>query len=283
MDYDFAKLLVDASRDAMRRCRWILSVLSISALAIFGATWNLYFSWLRTVALLPAWASENIVKDLQERLLTGWVDSGFMSVPLLGIKLHVTDAGFIGAIALTTLTLWLFYSVRRQNHLIGKTLRLAQSAPRNIQEYVYYGITASNVFTTVSRNDEPIRSLRFSQDESKLYGARAAYTALFYLPAMTIAWIMVCDILSIVLLHSAFRSGHVAVGLLHLTAEDIVRILLIDITALVMAMACSFIAHYCRRYEAANVEVLREFSNQLYPPAEREQATTRPVASSNLA
>jgi len=286
MKIEFAQLLVNSIRQAMRRNRWILSALVIASLALLAACWNVYFSWLRTIALKTQWGPEK-VGQAQKWLVSSWVDSGFLSVPLLGIKLHIADASFLGALAITILTLWLFYSMRRENHLIGKSLMLARNEPRDIKDYIYYGITSHHVFSTVSESDDPIRSLEYSATEAKVFGVRSAFRLLYYLPALTIFFIILCDILSIVWLKSAFRAELVTegdttclvfarVGASALDATDWIRIGFMEGVALVMAVCTSFFGYYCRQYQAADLQVLRKFSDTIYESQSLSGPTQEP-------
>src|SRR5437899_2473829 len=112
MDINLANILVNAAQHAMRRSRWILSAISIASVAIFSECWNLYLSWLRSIVLMTDWGTPARVAEAQKRLIENWIDSGYMTISLLGIKLHVVDASFIGSLALTVLTLWLWYFMR---------------------------------------------------------------------------------------------------------------------------------------------------------------------------
>lgn len=159
MDIELAKLLVDLIRRSLRRCRWILSGVSIASLIVFATCWNVYFSWLRTLALQNYWGKPETVEYLQKKLLSSWVDSGFVTVPLLGIRVHIADGAVLGALGLSILMFWLFFSMRRLNHLVGKSLRMALDADYQVKQYLYYGVSSSHVFSTISENDDPIRSL----------------------------------------------------------------------------------------------------------------------------
>jgi hypothetical protein len=260
MDMNLARVLIDATQHSMRRSRWILSAISVVSMAIIAECWNLYFSWLRSIVFLKEWGYPERVADAQKLLVEHWIDSGFMSISLLGVKLHVVDATFLGSISLTILALWLWYFMRRENHRIGKALILARSADDGIRKCIYYGITSMNVFSTLSENDDPVTTLRISRNKSVLPGARMAFTFLFYLPMFVIAFMLVCDYLSIEFLGSAFRSEFHPVGSSSLTRADIIKMVFMEGCALVMGTACFFLGNYCRRYQAGNISVLREFS-----------------------
>ncbi len=204
----FATLLVDACRDSMRRCRWILSAVSIASLAVFVTCWNVYFSWLRSIVMKNEWGKPETVAESQKRLLDMWVDSGYLSVPIIGVKLHISDAAFLGSIALAILTLWLFYAMRRQNHLIGRSLRMATRSSEDVRLFIYYGLTSYNIFTTITTSDFAISTIDYKDDQSKVFGVRAAFNGLFYLPALSILFIIFCDVCSVTWLASAFRSDH---------------------------------------------------------------------------
>lgn len=265
MDTNLANILIQAAQHAMRRSRWILSAISVASVAIIAECWNLYFSWLRSIVFMPDWGEPTRVAEAQRRLIENWIDSGFMTISLLGIKLHVVDASFIGSLALTILMLWLWFYMRRENHVIGKALYLAMDSEDSIRKCVYYGITSMNVFSTMSNNDDPVTSLHIVDNRSTLPGVRKAFTALYYLPTIVIASMLVCDVLSIEVLWSAFRTNYKPVGATSLTHVDIIKIAFMDGSALIMATACFFLGNYCRRYQQGNLSVLREFSQLRNP------------------
>jgi hypothetical protein len=195
VDVDFFKMRIESIRDASARSRWVFAVATVASLAQIGATWNGSASWLRHFAL-GAFADDPVVVELQKNLLRGWVESLFISVPLLGIRFTNSDASIIGSVALTIISIWLFYAMRRENHLIGQAIRDAADEPQEIKAFVYYGVSGTQVFATLSGNDAPFRSVRESNRRT-VFGIRRLSRALVYLPALAIGLIIVSDVASL--------------------------------------------------------------------------------------
>jgi len=151
--------------------------------------------------------SDEVVAEMQRTLLRYWVESTFITIPLLGIRFSIADASVIGPLALTVLAIWLFYNFRRENHLIGQTLRDAVNEQQETHAFVYHGICSTQVFATLSHNDAPFRTIDGAQ-ESSLLGVRWLSRVLIYLPAIAIGIVILSDFLSIFWLPAVFREGH---------------------------------------------------------------------------
>lgn len=162
MDQKLFEMLINQASDAARRTRWVLSAAMIISLAQLGAAYNFTYGFLRTfseqVILNPSTVNNPRLKDLQDMLMRSWIDQLNVNVNLFGIKFSSADASLIGSISLLTISVWLFYSARRENHIIGKTCLLANQANHQIKNLVFYGLCNIQLFGTLSKNDEPFRS-----------------------------------------------------------------------------------------------------------------------------
>jgi hypothetical protein len=250
----------------MRRSRWILTAAAVAALAVLAVCWNVYFSWLRSLVLKDTLGSPVTVETARRKLFDTWVESGYLSLPLMGVKVHIADGAFIGAFGLAILMVILFYVMRRMNHLIARTLRLAQSAEDKLRLYIYYGISAFNVFTLITTDDNPVETLEWREGRSRIPLVRAAFSMLFFLPFIAIICLIACDLLSLGVIKSAFRDRHTPVLSGDTGDGDLIKLVLMEAWALVMAIGCAVLGQRCRSYHLATASVLRDFADRHVEP-----------------
>lgn len=273
MEQRLADELLDSIRDSMRRSRWLLSVVSFVCTAILVAEWNVYCSWLQSFTRPGALeAQTGLLHDQQQHLLNTWVESGFMNATLLGIKVHISDASFLAALGLGTLTLCLFYAMRRENHLSVSTLRRAFNAEQPVQDYLYYGIHAHNVFATMTDDDRAMSTLDKGLTDGaelqiseryrdRLKGVRGAFTALFFLPFSVILSLVVLDLMSLFLWQSPFRREPILWNCLG--PSERVKVVVMSLVGIASAVYCFAFANYCRLYQSGTIEVLKEFKREV--------------------
>jgi hypothetical protein len=212
MTGDFYKMLVEQVEKTSQRGRWILSISIIISLSQLGAAFNFTFGYLRifTEYLIfdaPAWpTSSTPLSELQKELVKNWVDQLTININLIGAHFSVADANIIGGFALFIITVWLFYAARRENHLIGRACKIAESETKEYKSYLFFGICSTQLFGALSSNDAPIASLNQNQQKT-VTGIRWLVTVLFYLPAITIASNITTDLLSVFRLHAVFRGS----------------------------------------------------------------------------
>jgi hypothetical protein len=137
-----------------------------------------------------------IQQEMHKDLRKSWIENSRLRIALLGIDIAGTDATLLGSVSLYIISLWFFYSMRRENHLIANLLIDAdRSTDQEIKLAVYHGIASYTVFTTIG-GDEPIRMLRPPPPVlHSVSNIRFAYILLLFLPAITIAFMIVTDIL----------------------------------------------------------------------------------------
>lgn len=264
MNQTLAEFFVETIRLSGRRCRWIVSAVTICSVALLTACYNLYFSWLRAIALMDNWGTPPVVAKAQEQLVGLWVDSGFISIPLLGIKFHVVDGTIIGSIGLTVLSVWLYYAMRRDNHLIGRALTLAVDNPTEpvTAKFLFYGISSLQVFALISNNDDPISAVVHTKTDARSNLVRMAFGSMYYLPAITILVLIICDALSLFALRSAFRDGHAMLSAIDLTPANWRKIALMEAVAIITATSCFWLGRQIHRFQSSTILVLRSFYDQ---------------------
>ncbi|MDR1199775.1 MAG: hypothetical protein LBK94_12330 [Prevotellaceae bacterium] len=99
---------------------------------------------------------ENIISEkIRESYIDNHIESSYIAIPILGIKVGVNDILIVMGITFLILSLWLFVCIRAENFTIGKILSLNQTKNINIRRYIFYGICFNNMFfPTTQRRKE---------------------------------------------------------------------------------------------------------------------------------
>ena len=245
-------LRIEGAREAMKRTRVALFASTIASLSIFVAEYNGALSWYYHRALDGG----------AQELRTIFVGSDVVTVSALGIRIAASDLSILGSLTLAIFAIWLFFNVRRANHVIGSLFIDTKNETAEIQQLVYYGISSFLVFTTVTKYDSAISSLERTDNRSQMTAyerlVRYAVIALYTLPAALIAFIVITDLLTLFALPAAFCQTHTPLwnclsrGLrVHAVGMDLVAILLLLPTV-----------YMCRRivvFEKATQAVIREY------------------------
>lgn len=213
---DAIKVRIEASRDAASRSRFALLATTVAALSFLIAEFNAYLSWNREFPLAPnrALAEDTSPTGLaQRRLVSDWVDSTSMNINLLGIHVSASDATMLGGAALFFLTLWFYYSIRRENRVVGTLLRDTRDADVSIMDLVFSGVVSYMVFTAINPKKRPTSSLAdppFGDHPPPPEGPKKfrGVQLLFWLAPLAIAFSVLFDILSLTYLEAPFRRGH---------------------------------------------------------------------------
>jgi len=265
--YKQADLFIESVRIGMSRARWSYSVVIIICITIFTCSWNVYFSWIKTVFIPDKVVNvadsnscsfaknQEIVKYAQQNLLINWTQSNYIEIPLIGSKIHITDASIILSCLVTLVLIWLFFATRRENHIIGRTLQYYKDVSDDLKIYVYYGISLSNLFSTYSKNDEPIYSIEVKDNPKQVPGIRFLLLLIFYVPGILLLSLIILDLCSFNI-PSMYRPFFLPPSPLQYT----IKIIFMELFCLICAFSCIFLGYMCHRYERANSKILNEFA-----------------------
>jgi len=153
-----ARTLVEAAQGAARRTRAVFLLVNVAGAIVLSAQFSATFSWLRYAyerAKLEQPPQSVLIEQLAGAL---YRDLYMISVPLLGIKLSVTDIQLFAGGAMVVLAVWWFYCVRREHHAIADVVfeagRYSGSCPDAVMTY-FYGMVHHFVFTTTTKIDTP--------------------------------------------------------------------------------------------------------------------------------
>ena len=116
--------------------------------------------------------SKTVVQDeITKSMINNWMESTYINIPLLGLKVSISDFSFYNSSVMLFLTLYLLLSERRENREIGrlfqdvhnKRFRIAPEC--YLPTTVYRSVMSYMVFNLAMRPDEPIVSI--VKDEEK--------------------------------------------------------------------------------------------------------------------
>jgi hypothetical protein len=255
-DGDGGQALLEAVKTAAARSRWVFAATTLTCVLHLSGLWNAYLSWLRLYALGFAEPTQQPTSIAAQHLIRGWVDSTFLSVPILGFKVSAFDATVIGSLALLILVLWHFFSLRRENHLVAYVFNQAWGRGRARQNHVFAYVWSTQVFTT-SRDDTPMSSVpAFDVSTTIVWGARGAVKGLMYLPAVTIAASLVAELCSMVV-RSPFRPN-AQTPAQSINIAGYVMIAAIIGVGLVIGTAVAFLCNKCVVYQNATGKLLEQ-------------------------
>ena len=260
MDYQLANQLVKGAQRSMNRTMWVYSAIIILFFSVTAVLWNLYLSWITNLF--------GNIKDLndltipQAELFKIWTSSTFFSIPIINTNIQISDASTIVSFAFFILIIWLFFSTRRENHIIGKSLFLSLNEDNEMKKFIYYGISFSNLFSTISDRDDPINSLEYVESEKKNKYVRGIIKFVFIAPSIAIISIIGLDLYSLFSLSSLFRvNSQVPLHEL-LSFWDFIKIALMEFFAFGMAITCGFLGHKSWQFEKSTNKILRDFATE---------------------
>jgi hypothetical protein len=268
------RLRVEGAQEATQRARRAFLVCIIASLAIFITIYNTYISWDRRFPLLENFPKNDVTKEVFKQLVRQYADSTAFNVPLLGIHVAVSDLAFLGSLALLILSVWFFFSIRRENHTIVDLLRDTEQAPPDIRWYVFHGIHSFLVFTTLAPGDSP-NSTPDPPERRKIDDLRWVVTLLIYLPAGVVAIVLFAIFLAWVWFRSVASYPHDQ-PLMYMLKDDLRTKLMFYITETLGALMCAGTAYLCYkidRFQKRTADKLWEYREQIRKDEARSEVT----------
>jgi hypothetical protein len=125
---DYIDARIKDIETAASRSRWLFGFSIALSWLLIAMAYNSTWSYMRSMAHIAEEAKlpreDRLIRhSLQENLFRGWVDSLYFDVPFLGARFSASDAGVSGGLLLVVVSVWCFYSARRENHLIFYLVR----------------------------------------------------------------------------------------------------------------------------------------------------------------
>jgi hypothetical protein len=266
-DGEMWSIRIIAAEDAQRRSRYAFIIVTIIAAAIAIAEFNSTWSWYTQFSSQDIFPQQPTRIEAQKALVQQWIRSNRMTVSLLGVDIGMSDAALLGSISLSIISLWFFFCIRRENHLIGKLLIDAKNESVTVKKTIFHGITGYLVFTTMSNDDDPISNLDQVPVDSRRFFLRRSVRILIYLPVITIGFIVFTDLMSL-WMPSPIRDDTIpGKSLVEMIKEPrwLIQLALMEGAALVFGTATYSLCKNILKFEEATAQILRQFEDRYFP------------------
>jgi hypothetical protein len=102
------------------RTRTVFLIANLATLVSLAALFNTYASWIRHLPARDAIRADQYMLEAVVRAQVG--DLMVVSVPVLGLKFFAADLGLVASGGMLILSVWLYYSFRREQHSIGRLI-----------------------------------------------------------------------------------------------------------------------------------------------------------------
>src|SRR2546423_14154117 len=114
MDIEIIKIRIELMKEAIRRSRGAFIASTILSVSLIVTAWNAYMSSSRSFPLHAApLPNDSVAQWAQVELVKQWVDSLWVTITPLGIRIGISDAAVLGALGLYIIAVWMFFCVRR--------------------------------------------------------------------------------------------------------------------------------------------------------------------------
>jgi hypothetical protein len=166
----------------------------------------------------------------------------------------------------------MFFCVRRENRTVANLFYDMQSVSDPLlTEFVQHAVAESMLFLSVHDDDEPLQSLK---DVPRSGGKRSvllrkSLAVLFYLPAITVWFVLALDVGSLFVINAAFRDPHAPLfsglmdGSMGLTGSEVAKLTAMTVAEVTLALMIFFVCQRIMAFEHATTQLIRE--NQTAP------------------
>jgi hypothetical protein len=273
LNLDTIRMRLELIYAAISRGRAAFIAATIASLASIVTAWNAYFSSYRSFPLnFGAFPTPETATTFSEKeLLKQWVESLWITISPLGIKIGISDAAVLSSISLYIIVVWLFFAVRRQNRAVGNLLYDMRNVSQpELHDLVFHAIATSMLFISVSDNDRPFAQVADVRDANARRSVllRKTITVLFYLPAISVVLLFIVDVLSLTTIQAAFRPGHdpLLVRVLNrsvdLTATDILKLIGMTVVELILALLTVSVTRRVIEFEEATTRLIKDYADR---------------------
>jgi hypothetical protein len=257
------KIRLEAARESITRARLAFLVTTLLSMTVLVALYNSYVSWYRGFALQEAFASNEVTKQAQLLLLEEWVKNQTIEIQPLGLRVGVSDLAFLASASIFVSTLWFFFCVRRENHVVGLLLADTDEQGPDVMRMVYHGVSSHMIFLDSTGSDYPIDSLQpGAPRRGGLPFVRPSIKLLYFLPGITISACVIFDALTIFYLKAVFRFPHGPLSA-HVKPDDIAWIIFIELIAIVIATQTLTMSARMLAFQNATEKLLGEYDRQM--------------------
>lgn len=286
------QLRLDGIRQAITRVRFTFLVSTIASIAIIITTWNAYVSQDKYFAMQPHWSHDlqftaelqkkrledtsdgvtvkpedltKVTDYAQQQLVSEWVKNQTISVGLLGIRVSVGDLPELGSLTMLIISIWLYFSVSRENRAIGGILKHAAKLEEWDERYlVYQGIINHSIFLDFGRGHEPVTDYKAVEKHDVVNPPiiRRTIKSLFFLPVISVLFVLVMDLLTFIYLSAPFRPSQLP--LWHILDSSFLKeIAIFDGLAILLLVLTTVMCIKSLRFTKASGEILNKFRSSL--------------------
>lgn len=211
---DFLDQIINKHRVSAVRVREVYILLNLSTLILFVAIFNLYGSILHTqknVIESSGATTANFApnapkydKISNDSISINQIDAeatgrrfSFLNIPIIGVSIYAFDIPVWGAICMSILMTWFFFTVRSENQILQEFHRLVkkyydevknnlnvkfkQRSSRKLK-YLFQGIKYNMVFATDTEDDTPY----LDDKDKKAYFLRLGHSLLLLFPIIVL-------------------------------------------------------------------------------------------------
>lgn len=155
-------------KDAMQRTRFVFIVMTVVSSAIIFALWNDRLARDKDMAFGNDAYNNNIIWSRmpqpmhiygRQQLVAEWYKNRIIQVGVLGVRLSVSDLAVTGSLTLLVITIWYYYSLRRENRATVTLLRDVLKEDVEVRYMVYQVIKHSSVFIKTEHSNDPLEGL----------------------------------------------------------------------------------------------------------------------------
>jgi hypothetical protein len=205
----FTERVADVQR-VIQRARSVFVISNLAAIVIVAAQFNLYLSWFRH-AISRVDPKE---KELIHAIHTARIeDLRMISIPLIGLKFAAVDIGVISSLAMIVLSIWLYYTFRREQHSVGRLILEVSNAtgtslkvrPGLLEyaSYLLFALSTTFVFVT-SGQQGAIGDCAVRVNHARKLGHQVAQRVLLWSPFWTVLLCALVDVATLFFPSSLF-------------------------------------------------------------------------------
>src|SRR3954464_15909403 len=143
MRFKHLEYRLDIVKNAAERTRLALITATIAASVTVIAAWNAYLSAYRGFPMLKDFAKSDPTRRAQSELIRQWVESQWISLEPLGIRIGISDAAVVAGLGLYLIAIWLFYASRREHRAVAHLLSDVEHVDDDdIHRLVHHAVTS---------------------------------------------------------------------------------------------------------------------------------------------
>jgi len=206
-----------------------------------------------------------VTDHAQREVVAEWVKNRTITVGLLGIRVSVDDLPVLGSLSLGIISIWLFYCVRRENRAIATLLRDAHRIKdRHVRYMVYQGIVHHLVLLDLGRGNKPITDFKKHEPAERhdLPMFRRALAVLFYLPTLSVSFVVLMDILTLFYFRAPLRPSHRPLSEL-LGPIHWIKVVSMESLALTLLVFTTFVSYKAKEFMAATETLIKRYRLEL--------------------